>query len=220
MPSGPARNHQALDGPGSRAPVARVGAALPMEAGELMVDCLERAGVQYVFGVPGGAVEPFCNALARGARRGGLRLVFTRHESGAAFMADGYARETGRLGVCLATSGPGATNLITGVACAYENNVPLLALTGQPALPNFGKRALQESSCTGVDIVAMFSKCTRFNSLVSHPEQVETKTINAILHALRMPHGPSHLSIPVDVLRAHVLPRNLAYDLPVQVRHK
>src|SRR3954468_20682655 len=98
MPSGPARNHQALDGPGSRAPVARVGAATPIEAGELMVACLERAGVQYVFGVPGGAVEPFCNALARSARRGGPRLVGTRHPSRGALLAGGDARGSGRPG--------------------------------------------------------------------------------------------------------------------------
>src|SRR5688500_7481618 len=100
-----------------------------MEAAELVVACLEKAGVEYVFGVPGGAVEPLYNALARSARRGGPRPVTARHESGAAFMADGYARETGRLGVCIATSGPGATNLLTGVACAYANSVPLLAIT-------------------------------------------------------------------------------------------
>ena len=106
---------------------------LAMSLIEAILQCFEEAGVEYVFGVPGGAVEPIYNALARSGRRGGPRAVVARHESGAAFMADGYARETGKLGVCLATSGPGATNLITGVACAYENNVPLLALTGQPA---------------------------------------------------------------------------------------
>jgi acetolactate synthase-1/2/3 large subunit len=195
-------------------------APVAMEAAEWIVACLERAGVEYVFGVPGGAVEPIYNALARSARRGGPRPVVARHESGAAFMADGYARETGKLGVCLATSGPGATNLITGVACAYENNVPLLALTGQPALPNFGRRALQESSCTGVDIVAMFSKCTRFNSFVSHVDQVETKLISAILHTLRKPHGPAHLSFPVDILRSTVMSKAPGYDLSALVRHR
>jgi len=193
---------------------------IAMEAAEWIVACLEKAGVEYVFGVPGGAVEPIYNALARSGRRGGPRPVVARHESGAAFMADGYARETGKLGVCLATSGPGATNLITGVACAYENNVPLLVLTGQPALPNFGKRALQESSCTGVDIVAMFSKCTRFSSLVSHVDQVETKLVSAILHTLRKPHGPAHLSFPVDILRSTVMSKKSAYDLSALVRHR
>lgn len=202
--------------------IARGVAAAPIqvEAAELIVACLEKAGVEYVFGVPGGAVEPIYNALARSARRGGPRPVVSRHESGAAFMADGYARETGKLGVCVTTSGPGATNLLTGVACSFANNVPVLALTGQPALPSFGKGALQESSCTGVDTVAMFAHCTRYNSLVSHVDQVETKIVNAILHALRKPHGPAHLSIPVDILRGHVTPKNLGYDLPILVRHK
>jgi acetolactate synthase-1/2/3 large subunit len=195
-------------------------APIAMDAAEWIVAFLESVGVEYVFGVPGGAVEPIYNALARSSRRGGPRPVVARHESGAAFMADGYARETGKLGVCLATSGPGATNLITGVACAYENNVPLLALTGQPALPYFGKRALQESSCTGVDIVAMFSKCTRFNSLVSHPDQVETKLTSAILHTMRRPHGPAHLSFPVDILRSTITSKNPAYDLSTLVRRR
>jgi acetolactate synthase-1/2/3 large subunit len=191
-----------------------------MDAAELIVACLEKAGVEYVFGVPGGAVEPIYNALARSARRGGPRPVVARHESGAAFMADGYARETGRLGVCMATSGPGATNMITGVACAASNNVPVLAITGQPALPSFGNRPLQEGTCTGVDVLAMFGQCTRYNTLVSHVDQVETKVITAILQALRRPHGPSHISIPVDLLRSAVTPKNLGYDLSVLVRSK
>lgn len=189
------------------APLAEV------EAADWIVSCLEKAGVEFVFGVPGGAVEPIYNALARSSRRGGPRAVVARHEAGAAFMADGYARETGRLGVCVGTSGPGATNLITGVACAYSNHVPLLAITGQPALPSFGRGALQESACTGVNAVGMFGHCTRYNSLVSHADQVETKVVHAILHALRPPRGPAHLSFPVDILRNRFLPKSHAYDL-------
>ena len=112
-----------------------------LEIADLLVAYLQIIGVEYVFGVPGGAIEPLFNALARSERRGGPRAVVARHEAGAAFMADGYARETGKLGVCCATSGPGATNLITGVACAHDNGMPVLAITGQPALPSFGKRA-------------------------------------------------------------------------------
>jgi len=78
----------------------RTAAPVPIEAAELIVACLRRAGVEYVFGVPGGAVEPIYDALARSSRRGGPRPVVSRHESGAAFMADGYARETGKVGVC------------------------------------------------------------------------------------------------------------------------
>ncbi|HEY8876027.1 MAG TPA: thiamine pyrophosphate-binding protein, partial [Roseateles sp.] len=174
------------------------------DAADLLVDALAALGVEYVFGVPGGAIEPLYNALARSARRGGPQAVVARNEQGAAYMADGYARETGKLGVCIATSGPGATNLITGVACAYDNNVPLLVITGQPPIKNFGKGALQESSCTGINTMAMFRPCTRYNSLVSHAEQLPTKLFNALMQAQRSPSGPSHLSIPVDILRAPV----------------
>src|SRR6478735_10436032 len=121
------------------------------EVADLLVAYLQQLGIDYVFGVPGGAIEPIYNALAKSSRRGGPRPVVARHETGAAFMADGYTRETGKLGVCCATSGPGATNLITGVACAYDNGIPMLVLTGQPVLSAFGKRALQESACTGVN---------------------------------------------------------------------
>src|SRR3989304_2832218 len=185
----------------------------PMEAADLLVAYLEQIGVEYVFGVPGGAIEPLYNALARSSRRGGLRPVVARHEAGAAFMADGYARESGKIGVCCSTSGPGATNLITGVACAYENNIPMLVITGQSALPTFGKSPLQESSCTGIDTLGMFRHCTRYNSLVSHPEQMEAKLVSALQRATRSPKGPSHLSIPVDVFRSPSPCPAPSYDL-------
>ena len=137
---------------------------------DLIVEYLHQLGVEYVFGVPGGAIEPLYNALARSARKGGPRAIVARHESGAAFMADGYARETGKIGVVCATTGPGATNLITGVANALADNVPLLVITAQTPLPKFGKGALQDSSCAAIDTVGMFRHCTRFNTLVSHPE--------------------------------------------------
>lgn len=178
----------------AREPAAR-------DAADMLVEALEALGVEYVFGVPGGAIEPLYNALARSGRRGGPQAVVARNEQGAAYMADGYARETGKIGVCIATSGPGATNLITGVACAYDNNVPMLVITGQPPIKNFGKGALQESSCTGINTMAMFRPCTRYNSLVSHAEQLPIKLFNALMHAQRAPSGPSHLSIPVDILR-------------------
>ena len=100
--------------------------------------------------------------------------------------------------MCIATSGPGAANLITGVACTYDNNVPMLVIAGQPPIKNFGKGALQESSCTGINTIAMFRPCRRYNSLVSHAEQLPTKLFNALMQAQRAPSGPSHLSIPVD----------------------
>lgn len=184
-----------------------------VDVADLLVAYLEQIGVEYVFGVPGGAIEPLYNALARSARRGGVRHVLARHEAGAAFMADGYARESGRLGVCCSTSGPGATNLITGVACAYDNNIPMLVITGQPALPAFGRHPLQESTCTGVNVVGMFRHCTRYNSLVSHPKQFESKLIAALQRAIRSPRGPAHLTFPVDVFRSDSGLAAPSYDL-------
>ncbi|HTF95378.1 MAG TPA: thiamine pyrophosphate-binding protein [Cellvibrio sp.] len=169
---------------------------------DLIVDYLAQMGIDTVFGVPGGAIEPLLNSLARSARRGGPRLVVARHECGAAFMADGYSRETGKMGVVCATTGPGATNLITGVASALADEVPMLVITAQTPLPKFGKRALQESSCTAIDTVGMFRYVTQFNTLVSHHEQLESKLVSAIMAAHRKPNGPVHISVPADILRA------------------
>lgn len=182
------------------------------ENGDLIIHYLEKIGVQYVFGVPGGAIEPFYNALARSQARGGIQPVVARHETGAAFMADGYARESGIMGVCCATSGPGSTNLLTGVASAYECETPLLVITAQTALHTFGKGASQESSCTSVNILGMFQYCTRYNSLVSHSTQLEHKLAAAIFTAHQLPHGPVHLSIPMDVLSAAAEPKGYMVD--------
>ena len=179
---------------------------------DMIFDYLRQLGIEYVFGVPGGAIEPLCNALARAGRSGGPRFVTARHEAGAAFMADGYARETGNLGVCLGTSGPGATNLLTGVASAYENHVPILAITGQTALKTFGRRGIQESSCTGIDVVGMFRFCTSYDSLVSNVAQAEHKLAGAVMRAMQT-RRPAHLSIPFDIQQA-ALPRRAAlYNL-------
>jgi acetolactate synthase-1/2/3 large subunit len=191
-----------------------------LEVADLLVAYLEQIGVEYVFGVPGGAIEPLFNAMARSQRRGGLRPVVARHEAGAAFMADGYARETGRLGVCCATSGPGSTNLITGVACAHDNNVPLLAISGLPVLSSFGKGALQESSSAGVNSFAMFHHCTRYNTMVSHPSQFERKLSNALMTAHQAPGGPAHLAIPLDILRGAIPSATPAYDLAALFKQK
>jgi acetolactate synthase I/II/III large subunit len=183
------------------------------ELGDLLVSYLEQLGVEYVFGIPGGAIEPLYNALARSERRGGPRAVVARHETGAAFMADGYARNTGKLGVCCATTGPGATNLITGVASAYENNIPMLVITAQTALSTFGRGAFQESSCTGINTVGLFEHCTRYNTLISHEAQFESKLASAIMTAFQSPAGPVHLSVPLDVMRAKDVSGEPSFDL-------
>ena len=189
-------------------------------AGDLITYFLEQIGVEYLYGIPGGAIEPLYNAMARSDRRGGLRPVVSRHETGAVFMANGYAQQTGKLGVCCATTGPGATNLITGLADAYENHVPILAITAQTPLATFGRGAFQESSCTGVDTVGMFQYCTRYNSLVSHPEQLQHKLISAIMTAFQNPMGPVHLSIPSDVLNQPVKMPGEKFDLVKLLRRK
>ncbi|MFL1465709.1 thiamine pyrophosphate-binding protein [Marinobacter sp. HN1S83] len=175
-----------------------------LENGDLLLRYLERLGVEYVFGVPGGSIEPFYDALARSERRGGIRTITARHESGAAFMAEGYARETGKIGVCCSTAGPGATNLLTGVASAYADGIPMLVITAQTALDKFGQGSLQETSCTGIHTVEMFARCTRYNTLVSHPAQLETKVLQAVSHAMSNQPGPAHLAIPLDVMRRRI----------------
>ena len=169
---------------------------------DLLVGYLGQLGVEYVFGIPGGAIEPLYDALARSARNGGIRPIVARHETGAAFMADGYYRHSGRLGVCCATTGPGSTNLVTGVSSAYENNIPMLVVTAQTPLATFGRGAFQESSDAAVDSVALFKHISRYSSLISHVKQFECKLAAAIMTALRPPQGPAHLSIPVDILQS------------------
>lgn len=168
---------------------------------DIIIAYLKILKVDYIFGVPGGAIEPLYNAIARNQSNGGPKIVVARHESGAAFMAEGYARETGKLGVCCATTGPGSTNLLTGVASAFADNIPMLVITAQTPLPKFGKNALQESSCTAIDTVGIFRYCCNYNTLVSHSEQINTKIVAAIMAAFRVPSGPAHLSIPSDILR-------------------
>lgn len=179
----------------------------------LLINYLEQLGVEYVFGVPGGAIEPFYDALAESADRGGPSPVIARHEAGAAFMADGYARETGRLGVCCATTGPGSTNLVTGVAGANMAHVPVMAITAQSHLSRFGSAAFQESACETVNTINMFANCTRYSQLISHPAQMEGKFVKAALNALRFPRGAVHLSIPTDIFREEVPHDALGMDV-------
>ncbi|MCJ8320517.1 MAG: thiamine pyrophosphate-binding protein [Colwellia sp.] len=173
-----------------------------LDYADLILEYLHQLGVEYVFGVPGGSIEPLYNALARSARRGGPKAIIARHECGAAFMADGYFRETGKLGVVCSTTGPGATNLITGIATAYVDKSPMLVITAQTALPKFGKKPLQDSSETAIDTVNIIKSCTKFNAFVSHPAQLEAKLISALMETMQSPRGPVHISIPSDVLSA------------------
>jgi acetolactate synthase-1/2/3 large subunit len=172
-----------------------------MTLSDLIIRYLELLGVEYVFSLPGSPLSPLYDALVRSEKRGGPRSLLSRHESGGAFMADGYARESGKIGVCCSTTGPGATNLITGVTSAYADGVPMLVITAQTVHQGFGFGAFQESSRDITDIVGMFQYCTRYNTLVSHENQLEKKLAAALITAFQLPNGPVHLSIPVDILR-------------------
>lgn len=184
-----------------------------LQAADLIVHYLEQLGIEYVFGVPGGAIEPLFDALARAERRGTVRPIVARHETGAGFMCDGYYHETGKLPVVCSTSGPGATNLVTSVASAYEERVPMLVITAQTPLYTFGRGAVQESSCTGVNVMSLFQAITRYNSLVSHIVQLEHKLAAAIMTAFQPPYGPVHLSIPRDLLQTRLANTTPAFNL-------
>ena len=190
-----------------------------LEFSDLLLLYLQQLGVEYVFGIPGGAIEPLYNALARSERCGGPRAVVSRHETGAAFMAHGYYSNSGRLGVCCATTGPGATNLLTGVASAYENHVPMLVITAQTALSKFGHGAFQESSDTSVNTTGMFQFCTRYNTLISHPDQFERKVYSAIMTALQL-RAPVHLSVPMDVFRTAAPVSKPSFDVKSLLQDK
>src|SRR3989339_1250697 len=110
-----------------------------MTGAKIIVECLKKEGVKVVFGIPGGQVLPLFDELYNSD----VRFILTRHEQGAAHMADGYARASGEVGVCIATSGPGATNLTTGLATAHMDSIPMVALTGQVATHLVGNDAFQ-----------------------------------------------------------------------------
>ena len=118
-----------------------------MNGAQVVVDALKREGVKYIFGYPGGACMPIFDALLDAPE---LELVLVRHEQGGTHMADGYARATGKPGVVLVTSGPGATNTVTGLLTAQMDSIPLIVLTGQTITPNLGKDAFQEADIFGV----------------------------------------------------------------------
>ena len=165
-----------------------------------LVEELAALGVSTYFGVPGGAIEPLFNALARGQRAGHARLVPMRSEGGAAFAADGYYRATGRMAACAVTTGPGISNLLTATMAAHADRIPLLLLTPQVALGKQGRGALQESSLDGYDMPGAFSACTRYSTIVTDAEQLPHKLGRAMAAATYAPCGPVHLSIPSDIL--------------------
>ena len=132
--------------------------ARELSGSQILCEALVREGVELLFGYPGGAIMPFYDALTGYPT---LRHVLVRHEQAAAHAADGYARATGKVGVCVATSGPGATNLVTGLATAYMDSTPIVAITGQVARPFIGRDAFQET-----DVIGVTQPITKHNFLV------------------------------------------------------
>jgi acetolactate synthase-1/2/3 large subunit len=155
----------------------------------ILWECLQREGVEVVFGYPGGAILPAYDALDHST----VRHVLARHEQGAAHMADGYARASGRVGVVLCTSGPGATNLVTGLATAMMDSVPLVAITGQVSSGLLGSDAFQEVDVTGVTL-----PITKHNYLVQRPEQIAPAIREAFALARSGRPGPVLVDITKD----------------------
>jgi acetolactate synthase-1/2/3 large subunit len=167
-----------------------------------IVKYLERLGVEYVFGIPGAHILPVYDSLYDSK----IRPVLSKHEQGASFMAGGYARQSGKTGVCIATAGPGATNLVTGLANAFMDRLPVLALTGETPTYSFGKGALQESSGQGLCINQsdIFRGVTRYNGVVQRTDYLLNifRSVTGILTAKHP--GPVLLSFPYNVLKEMV----------------
>ncbi|MCS7180044.1 MAG: biosynthetic-type acetolactate synthase large subunit, partial [bacterium] len=163
-----------------------------MKGAQIFVECLKREGVEVIFGYPGGAVLPLCDVLYDS----GIRFILTRHEQGAAHAADGFARSTGKVGVCLATSGPGATNLVTGIATAYMDSVPIVAITGQVATHLIGNDAFQE-----VDITGITRPITKHNYLIKEISEIPRVVREAFYIAKTGRPGPVLIDFPVDIQR-------------------
>ncbi len=168
-----------------------------MSGSEILVACLEREGVDTIFAYPGGASMEIHQALTRSK----IRTVLPRHEQGGAFEAGGYARASGRAGVCMATSGPGATNLVTGIADAYMDSVPLVAITGQVTRAMIGKSAFQET-----DIYGMTLPVVKHSYLVTDVNDIPRITKEAFHIAQSGRPGPVLIDVPKDVQQARTQP--------------
>ncbi|MEV6349401.1 acetolactate synthase large subunit [Actinoplanes sp. NPDC051851] len=172
--------------PAVTAPVATTGAGA-------LVRSLEALGVEVAFGIPGGAILPAYDPLFDST----VRHILVRHEQGAGHAATGYAQATGKVGVCIATSGPGATNLVTPIADAYMDSVPIVAITGQVARPAIGTDAFQEADIQGITL-----PITKHNFLVQTAEELPRILAEAFHLALTGRPGPVLVDIPKDVLQA------------------
>ena len=164
---------------------------MKMRGAEILLDCLKQEGVDTIFGYPGGSVLPIYDALFNSD----IRHILARHEQGAVHAADAYARVTGKVGVCLATSGPGATNLVTGIATAYMDSVPMVCLTGQVSTALIGRDAFQEADITGITL-----PITKHNYMVESTEELAQVIKEAFYIARTNRPGPVVVDLPKDIM--------------------
>src|SRR5690349_23509694 len=182
--------HRTTDQPPTQGAGAQ---SLQLTGAQSLVRSLESAGVEVVFGIPGGAILPLYDPLMDSS----IRHILVRHEQGGGHAATGYAQATGRVGVCMATSGPGATNLVTPIADAYMDSVPLVAITGQVASTSIGTDAFQEA-----DIVGITLPITKHNFLVAKAEDIPRVLTEAFHIAATGRPGPVLVDIAKDALQA------------------
>ena len=178
-----------------------------MKAAELLVRCLENEGVELVFGLPGEETLELMDAMLDSR----LHFIETRHEQGAAFMADVYGRLSGKAGVCLSTLGPGATNLLTGVADAYLDRAPLVAISGQVSLNRRHKESHQY-----IDVMSMFKPVTKWNTSIPKAEVIPEAVRKAFKVAQTEKPGATHLELPEDVAEEQIGDPNRLQPLFVQ----
>src|SRR3954466_10218657 len=164
-----------------------------LRGAEIFLQCLRAEGVDLMFGYPGGAIMPLYDAL----EGSGIRHVLTRHEQGAVFAAEGHARATGKVGVAVATSGPGATNLVTGIADAKMDSVPLVCITGQVRSALIGTDAFQETDVFGVTL-----SLTKWSRLVKTIDEIAAVIAEGFYWARSGRPGPVVIDIPTDILKA------------------
>lgn len=181
-----------------------------MNAAELLVRCLENEGVQLVFGLPGEETLDLMNAFLDSR----IRFIETRHEQGAAFMADVYGRLSGKAGVCLSTLGPGATNLLTGVADAYLDRAPLVAISGQASLNRRHKESHQY-----IDVISMFKPVTKWNTSIPKAEVIPEAVRKAFKIAQTEKPGSTHLELPEDVAEEPIHNPSALQPLLAQAPH-
>ena len=168
---------------------------MQLTGAQIIIECLKEQGVDTVFGYPGGAILNLYDELYKHSDE--IHHVLTSHEQGASHAADGYARATGKVGVCMATSGPGATNLVTGIATAYMDSVPIVAITCNVGVPLLGKDSFQE-----IDITGITTPITKHNFIVKDVKNLAAVIRRAFRIAKKGRPGPVLVDIPKDVTGA------------------